>query len=149
MIVQRTLDTGFVISVLTNETILDAISEDNFQVANLKVDVIQDYWLEITDSDIDIGVVQFKSMFNKCFDAHIHILPEYRRDYSVEAGGKIWEWVEENLNGCLIYANIPLFCPNVKDFLLNCEFVESGYLEKAWTKNGKQHDMWILTRRVE
>ena len=146
--VRRTLDVGICLDILTNKDIFDSISEDDATIEHLKVDVIKDYWLSITDGDLEIGVVQFKQMFNKCFDAHIHILPKYRKDYSIAAGHKIWDWVQEYLSGCLLYTNVPVFCPNVKEWLMHFKFKETGYLEKAWLKDGKQNDMWIMTRSV-
>lgn len=144
---ERTLDVGVCLDVLTNPEIFDAISEDNATIEDLKIDVIHDYWLEVSVDEKVIGVVQFRQMFNKCWDAHIHILPE-ERAHSMKAGQSIWEWVEKHLAGCLIYTNIPEFCPNVVKFLQQFEFKESGRLEKAWRKNGEQHDMTILTRTV-
>lgn len=145
--VNRTLDVGICLDVLTNPEIFDAISEDDATIENLKVDVINDYWLEVLVDGGVIGVVQFKQIFNQCWDAHIHILPN-KRTHSMEAGKHIWEWVEINLTGCLIYTNIPDFCTNVVKFLKQFEFKESGKLEKAWRKNGIQNDMIILTRLV-
>lgn len=148
LIVQRTLDVGICLAVLTNPKIFDAISEDGATIEDLKVDVIKDYWLSIIDGDLEIGVVQFKQIFNKCYDSHIHILPEFRKEYTEKSGKLIWKWIEQHLKGCLLYTNVPVFCPNVKEFLIGFGFKETGYLKKAWLKNGKQNDMWILTRSV-
>ncbi len=147
--VQRTLDVGYILKVLTNPEIFDAISEDGFNIKDFKIDVINDYWVEIIDGDIEVGVIQFKQMFNKCLDSHIHIFPEHRRKYSQDAGSKILEWVKENLNGSLLYTAVPVFCKSVRQFLLSFDFNEIGILEKSWLKNGIQNDMWILTKRVE
>ena len=146
--VERTLNVGICLDILTDPNIFDSISEDGATIETLKIDVIKDYWLSIEDNEILIGAVQFKQMFNKCWDAHIHILPEHRKEYTKQAGAGIWEWIKDNLNGCLIYTNVPVFCPNVKEFLLAFGFKETGYLTKAWFKNGIQNDMWILTRSV-
>lgn len=145
----RTLDVGFCLDILTNEDIFDAISEDGATVEDLNVDVINQLWVRVEVDGLGIGVVQFKRIFSQCWDAHIHILPEYRKEHSLEAGEKIWQWVMDNLNGSLIYTNVPVFCESVKDFLLNFGFKHSGELEKAWLKNGKSNDMWILTKRAK
>jgi len=144
MIVERTLDVGVVLDVLVDPVIFNAISEDGMTYEQLKIDVIDNFWLKITEDTNLMGCVQFKPIFNKCWDAHIHILPEFRKR-SKEAGALIWKWVEDNLIG-LIYANIPVFCPNVREFLLSFGFEDAGYLKNAWFKNGKQNDMWILTK---
>tara|TARA_R110002020_G_C15911910_1_gene742045 strand:- start:178 stop:639 length:462 start_codon:yes stop_codon:yes gene_type:complete len=146
--IERTLDVGVCLDILTDKYIFDSISEDGATFKTLKVDVINDYWLTIKNTDGFIGVVQFKQKFNKCYDCHIHILKEHRKESSLDAGAKILDWCKENLKGSLLYTNIPEFCPNVKNFLLNFGFVENGVLHKAWFKNGKAHNMNILTREV-
>jgi len=148
MIAQRTLDVGLCLEVLTEPKIFDAISEDGATINDLRVDVFDEYWIEIIDGDLVIGVAQFKPMFNKCFDSHIHIMPEYRKKHSINAGKALINWCKENLKGCLLFTTIPEFCPNVVSFLMAFEFKESGQLKKAWKKGGKQNDMTILTRSV-
>lgn len=149
LITFRTFDVSLVLTILNNEIILDAISEDGFDVNSFKIDVMKDHWIALIDGDKEIGVAQFKPMFNKCFDCHIHILPNYRKEYSEDAGKKLLQWADENLEDSLLYTNVPVFCKSVKAFLLNFGFKEVGLLEKAWLKNGIQHDMWILTKRVD
>ena len=144
----RTLDVGYCLDILTNEDIFDAISEDGSTFESLKIDVINELWVKIEANGTDIGVVQFKRMFNQCFDAHIHILPEYRKEYSQEAGERIWRWVMSHLKGSLIYTNVPVFCQNVVHFLEGFGFEQKGYLDSAWLKNGKLNDMIILTKRA-
>lgn len=143
----RTLNTGLCLRILTDEIIFDAITEDGFKVENFVIDVMKDCWVEIVNDNEVIGVASFKQMYNKCYDTHIHVLPEHRTQ-SKEAGAALWEWIEENMTGCLIYTAVPCFCDSVRGFLLSFEFKEIGVLEKAWFKNNKQNDMWILTKRA-
>jgi hypothetical protein len=147
--VERTLDTGYCYEVLTNKHIFDCVTEDGATVESFNVDVIKDYWLEITDKDIDIGVFQMKQMLAKCYEAHIHILPEYRKDYADGAGELILKWIKDNIKECLLVTRVPALFPNVKDFLLRHGFEQTGVLPNAHCKNGKQHDMWILTRGIK
>tara|TARA_R110002096_G_scaffold389756_1_gene584199 strand:- start:19 stop:465 length:447 start_codon:yes stop_codon:yes gene_type:complete len=148
MIVDRTLDVGICLEVLSDAYIFDSISEDTATIESIKVDVINDYWLKIEVEDRVIGVVQFKQVFNKCFDSHIHILKEFRKEHSNDAGDLILNWCYENITGSLLYTNVPDFCDNVKRFLLSFGFTEQGILSNAWFKNGKQNNMTILTREV-
>ena len=148
LIASRTLDVGYVLSILSNAEILDAISEDGFKIEMLKVDVIGDYWVELIDGNLEIGVAQFKPIFNKTYDCHIHILPQYRKKYSQDAGTKLLEWSSEHLKDSLLYTTVPVFCENVKRFLLSFGFKESGLLDKAWLKNGVLNDVSILTKRT-
>lgn len=156
MKIERLFDVAVILEVLTNDIILDAISEDGFDVKDLpkSIDVVHDIWLELVsdsnDSWITIGVVQFKPMFSNCYAAHIHILPEFRKEFSMQAGDKILEYcsTSEDLKGSLLYTNVPVFCENVKNFLLSFGFTEQGILPNAWKKNGKQNDMWILIKEI-
>ena len=148
VVCRRTYDVGYCYDILTNKEIFNCISEDTATLDSLNIDVMKDYWLEIVDFGVDIGVFQLKQTFNKCWEAHIHILPEHREEYTEEAGQKIWSWVEDNLKEGLIVTNVPKLYPNVREFLLRFGFEDSGCLKNAWFKNGQQHDMWILTRSI-
>lgn len=147
--VERTLDVGLCLEILTNKVIFDSISEDGANVEHLNIDVINNYWCGIYDGKTEIGVIQFKPMFHKCFDAHIHILPKHRLKYTELAGVKIWEWIRANLPGSLIVTHVPSYCESVKKFLIKCGFEQVGHLEKAWLKDGEQNDMVIFSRRSE
>ena len=149
MIVRRTLDLGLILDILSDKEIFDSISEDGATFNDLNLDVLKHYWLEIEVNEYVIGVVQFKPMFSKCYDAHIHILPEFRREYSKEAGSKILEWCDANIPNSLIYTNVPEFCKNVIAFLESFDFEWSGKLSGAWLKNGINNDMIIYTKRVK
>ncbi len=145
---KRTLNTGLCLEVLMDSQIFDSISEDGATVNDVRVDIFDEYWVELTNGDDVIGVAQFKPMFNKCFDSHIHILPQYRREHSLDAGSALIEWCKEHLEGCLLFTTVPEFCPNVVSFLKEFDFEETGLLKGAWKKNGKQNDMTILTRSL-
>lgn len=146
--VERTLNTGLCLDVLMNETIFNAISEDDATINDVRIDVMNEYWVDIYVDDETIGVAQFKPIFNKCFDSHIHILPEFRKEYSIKTGEALLEWCSENLSGSVLCTTVPVFCANVVSFLEYFDFEESGHLKDAWKKNGIQNDMKILSRSV-
>lgn len=148
MIVERTLDVGECLVILNDRDIFDSISEDGATFDHLKVDVLNDIWLRIGFEGQTIGVVQFKHVFKNCFESHIHILPDYRKEHSFNAGNKILEWCSEYIPGSTLYATVPEFCENVKKYLIKFDFEVTGKIPKAWTKNGKLHDMNILSRGV-
>lgn len=148
LIVERTLDTGEILRILLNDQIFDAISEDPFKKEDLRVDVQTDIWLRAVVDDVTIGVVQFIPKFNKCFDGHIHILPEYRREHALKAGEGIMDWLRKNMKGCTIYTNTPEYCGNVRAFLRGFEFQENGRIPRAWLKNGILNDLIIMTRFI-
>lgn len=149
LICQRTLDTGYCYEILTNKQIAKCISEDGATLENLDIDVIKDYWVEFIDGDIEIGVAQFKQVFNRCYEAHIHVLHEHRKEYTEKVGIKLWKWVEDNLKKGTVVTKVPTLYPNVREFLLKFKFEETGILKNAWRKNSKQHDMWIFSRGID
>lgn len=144
----RTLDVGLCLNILTNHDIFSAISEDGATIEHLKVDVLGDYWVAIFKGDQVFGVAQFKQLYSKCFDCHIHILPEHRK-HSNDAGAALLRWCKQNMPNSLLCAHVPVFCVNVIEFLKKFYFNEQGTLKNAWTKNGKQNDMKILTKEVK
>ena len=146
--VQRTMDVGYCLKILTRPEIEATIKEDNATEDDLKIDVINDFWVEFLDGDIELGVAFFHPIYGACFDAHIHVLPEFRQEYSMRIGKALWQWVEDNLKDSLVMTHIPTIYENVRSFLLANEFKQVGILEKAFLKEGKKQDMWILTKRV-
>ncbi len=143
---ERTLNTGLCLEILMSDGIFEMISEDGATVNDLRVNIFDEYWVSLSVGVDIVGVAQFKPMFNKCFDSHIHILPEYRKEYSLGCGEALIDWCKENIDGCLLFTAVPDFCPNVVKFLKGFDFDVSGELAGAWRKNGKQHNMTILTR---
>ena len=145
MIASRTLNVGLVIEVLTDEQIFAATNEDGAKEVNLKIDVINEFYVTLYEESELVGMANFKSKTLNMYDCHINILPEQRK-YSMEAGHALLEWCSDNLKGCLLYTNVPSCCDNVKQFLLKFGFEQSGILKNAWLKDGKRHDLNILTR---
>ena len=144
MLVNRSLNTGLMLAIVHDDQIFDAISEDN---ANpVKVNVIDDIWLEVENDKNIIGCVQLVQKTSKSYEAHIHILPEHR-DYSLQAGEQIWFWITQNLSGT-IYSTVPFFCKSVISFLEKFDFQKTGKILKAWTKNKERHDLIIMSREV-
>ena len=145
---ERTLHVGEILDVLTNDIIFDAISEDGATFNDLRVNVIDDYWVDLRVDGVLIGVTQFKPIFNKCYDIHMHVLPEHRKLHSLSAGKAVIDWCGDNINGCILYATVPMLCQNVVNFMKGFGFNVTGEIPLAWKKNGVQNNMIILTRSV-
>ncbi len=144
--IERTLDVGLCLEILMNKDIFEAISEDGATYQNLKVDVLNEYWLAIlTDKEI-IGCLQLKPKYKNCYHAHIHILPEHRKEHSVSAGEQINNWIGSELKGSVIYVETPVICQNVIRYLERFKFKHVGILEKAYNKNEQQHDIVIMSK---
>lgn len=148
MITTRTFDVAVCIGVLSDPVIFDAISEDGANLADIKVDVLNDIWLRIDSDDRLIGVVQLKALYRNCFEGHIQILPEHRKEHSRKAGESIISWLKANLSGFTITANAPVFCESVCNYLKAFGFEECGKIQDAWTKNGKTNDLITYSRKV-
>ena len=147
MIVQRIFDVKKCLDILTDVEMFDSISEDGATFEDLKVDVINNYWLGIYEGLNFIGVLLLKPIFSECFDIHIHILKEYRKHWK-SAGSAIIEWCKLNIPNKTLHTNIPVFCKNVRYFVLSLGFKEAGVIPKVWKKNGIMNDMSIFTRAV-
>lgn len=148
MNVSRTFDVGVLIDILTTPEIFDAVSEDGATIESIDFDVIRNVWVEINVNDTAIGVAQFKPVFTNMYDCHINILPQHRREHSMMAGEALVEWCKANMQGSLLYTNVPVFCESVERFLINFDFEKVGTLKNAWTKGGEKHDMNIYTRVI-
>ena len=139
---------GICLSVLTNKHIFNCISEDGVSHNDLKIDVINELWLLITEGEKAVGICQFKSLSINMIEGHIHILPEMRK-YSIDAGHSIMTYLGENMEGILSTVNFPFLYPNVKDFVVKFDFKLVGILQDAWTKDNKTHDMWNYSKKVK
>jgi len=147
MIIERIFDVKKCLDVLTDSHMFDSISEDGATFEDLKVDVINHYWLGIYEGINFIGVLLLRPIYSECFDIHIHILKEYRKHFK-RAGLAIIEWCKESIPNKTLHTNVPVFCRNVRYFVLSLGFKEAGIIPKVWKKNGIMNDMYIFTRMV-
>lgn len=147
MIIERIFDVKKCLDILTDDHMFDSISEDGATFDDLKVDVINNIWLGIYKGVCLIGVFLLRPLYSECYDVHIHILKEYRK-YFKSAGAVIIEWCKENIPNKTLHTNVPVFCKNVRYFVLSLGFKEAGVIPGVWKKNGKMNDMSIFTRLV-
>ena len=147
MIIERIFDVKKCLDILTEDYMFDSISEDGATFEDLKVDVVNHYWLGIYENIDLIGVLLLRPIFSECFDIHIHILKEYRKHFKI-AGLAIIEWCKKNTPGKTLHTNVPVFCKNVRYFVLSLGFKEAGVIPSVWKKNGIMNDMSIFTRTV-
>lgn len=146
--VSRTLDVGLCLDILTDEDIFKVISEDTATFENLKVDVINDIWLGIYFGDEVIGCMQLKPKYNKCYESHIHILPEHRKEHSITSGKCILEWCKKEISGSVLYTEVSSIYKNVISYLEYFEFSHIGTIKNAFFKNGIQNDIIIMSKAV-
>ncbi|MES0327446.1 MAG: DUF2824 family protein [Gammaproteobacteria bacterium] len=135
------------LDILTDDHMFDSISEEGATYDDLKVDVVNNCWLGIYEGVDLIGVFLLRQIYSECYDVHIHILKEYRK-YWMSAGKAIIEWCKQNIPNKTLHTNVPVFCKNVRYFVLSLGFKEAGVIPSVWKKNGKMNDMSIFTRLV-
>ena len=145
---ERTLDIQLCADVLLRPDIFATISEDGATFNSIDFDVMDNYWLKLTANGALIGIFRLKQLFNKCYEGHIHILPEYREKFSQKCGEQIIKWSQENIKGSTILTTVPAMYRNVVNFLNGFEFKENGLMPKCFLKNNKLHDLIILTRFI-
>ena len=144
---KRIFDVKQCLDVLTDEHIFDSITEDGATIEDLKVDVINHFWLGIYEDLVLIGVLLLRPIYSECYDIHIQILKEHRK-HGKKAGLAVMEWCKSNIPNKTLHTNIPVFCKNVRLFVLSLGFKEVGVIPGVWKKNGKMNDMAIFTRTV-
>lgn len=145
MIVERIFDVKKCLDILTDEHIFDSITEDGATIEDLKVDVLNHYWLGIYEGVSLIGVLLLRPLYSECYDIHIHILKEHRK-CGKRAGIAILEWCSQHIPNKTLHTNIPVFCKNVRYFVLSLGFKEAGVIPNVWKKGGKMNNMSIFTR---
>jgi len=145
--IERIFDVKKCLDILTDVHMFDSISEDGATFDDLKVDVINNYWLGIYEGVTLIGVLLLRPIYSECFDIHIHILKEYRK-HGKRAGVAIIKWCNKNIPNKTLHTNIPVFCKNVRYFVVSLGFKEAGVIPNVWKKHGKMNNMSIFTRTV-
>lgn len=142
---QRIYDVRVVLAIISEPKIFDAISEDGASMP--MVDVINQHWVGFFVGAKIIGVAQFRQLSSHVWDSHIHILPEYRKEHSAQAGKVITEWFSENLKGSAMVCTVPDTCKNVVRFVESIGFKRCGLIENVWLKNGELHNVNLFQLR--
>jgi hypothetical protein len=148
VIVERTYNSGLIMSILINKDILSTIAEDGATIENLQPDVFKDIWLAVIDDNQVIGVCSLPAKTSSCCEVHLRILKEHRAKYKNLASEKIEKWIIDNTPFKTVIAEIPEVFINVTSFMKSIGFIESGVIEKCWKRDGKLIDLIILSKEV-
>lgn len=138
-----TTDKALIKSILMNEEIFKAIKDDGFS-GSFEPDIENETWVSITVNDKCIGVYNFHGRGVITCEIHAHILPEYRKEFSLESGLKILQWFVKYFKYRKLVAQVPFCHPNVKAFCLANGFKEEGINKGSYLKNGELLDQWYL-----
>ena len=122
------------------------ISEDGASKDDYTPDLINDLWMGAFIDDDCIGLFSFHSVTGVTLQLHVQILPEYRKDHSMEAMGKIWDWFLESVDKAFVKVtvSIPVIYQNVYKFALANGFKDEGLNRTSFKKNGQIVDQWLL-----
>ncbi len=144
---QKTIDTDEINSVLTNPVILKAISEDGAQLKN--IDIKNETWVSIKKKDTTIGIYNLVPLNAITMEVHAHVLPEYRKEYSMRTSRIFYKWFLGNTDRLKLIAIVPLIHKNVQNFLISNKFTVEGINRKSFIKNGEIMDqiMFGITRK--
>ena len=143
VIVERTKDIELINSIMFNDDIFDVISEDRVTKENQRFDVYGECWLKVLCDETLIGLYNFHYINQSTLEAHVHILPEFRKAHSAESIIKIYQWIIDECDGAVskFVCNIPSLYPNVLSFCLSNGFTLEGTNRKSHLKNGILHDI--------
>jgi hypothetical protein len=143
LIIERTRDIDLINSVMFDDDIFNVISEDGATKERQRFDVYNEYWLKVTVDDDLVGLYNLHTTNQSTLEAHVHILPEFRKQHSNASIRKVYKWLIDNCGDEVVkfIANIPSIYPNVLRFCLSNGFTHEGINRKSYLKNNLIHDV--------
>ena len=140
MIVKETRSVLEIKKVLCRPDVYETINNDDCPPIDEYIPTSDAYYVGGYLNDIfALMVYHYTDKGLKC---HIHVLPEFRREYArqfTRMALKIGE--AKNAN---IYTEIPECYPKVRNFAKKFGFKDSGTIEASFIKNGEAFDVNIL-----
>jgi len=140
MILERTHDVDYIKSVLAE--MWDCVCEDGHTLNDYKVETEANCWIKMGD----YGLYVLHPANGSTLEIHAFILPEHRKNHSLDTGKEILKWVANKSPEQYqkVIANVPHLYPNVKDFCIKNGFQIEGVNRLSHKKNGKLVDQWLL-----
>lgn len=122
--------------ILQNEQIASVIYEDG---ATLQIpDVVNEFWLGAKVGNNVIGCYQFNPVSAVVWEIHIRILPQYRRDFSIEASKGAIRWAFENIPGLhKVIGYVPEIYEHAANHCVNIGMKQEAYLAESFLLQGK------------
>ena len=145
MHVVRTFAADRVYKLVTTPEIWDTVAEDGRDPIAYAPDFDSTCYLAVTVDGETVALYSLSRLNRVMMDIHPHVLPEHRKEYSMESCRKVVEWVWGNAPWCQkIIGWVPTIYPNVRNFAIANGFVREGLVTDSYLKNGKIHDQWIF-----
>jgi hypothetical protein len=145
--IARTFDTDLIYGIMTQPDLWATVAEDGQDVMSYAPDLDTECWvLMTTPEDNDpVALYVFKRVNSVMIEIHAQVLPQHRKQYSMETGRRAIEWIWANVPWCeKVIAWVPTLYPNVRDFTLANGFEIEGINTQSYRKHGKTHDQWLL-----
>lgn len=144
MIAKRTFDVELIKSVMLHPDIFETVAEDGQEPGDFKINTDSEAWVLMFVGDDLIGVYVFHPHNSVTLEIHAHILPEFRKEHSIESGIMALKWFLENGNYKKLIAQVPSVYKNVKNFCLNNGFRVEGINRMSHKKDGQIMDLTLL-----
>lgn len=146
MEVCRTFDLAEIWAILSVKEISEAVFEDDVgDITTFVPSVIDEIWLKVHQNHQIIGLYRFHRMTSICLQVHAHILPKFRKKYSLHSAKLALAWVIKDVVGL---QKIIAYCPekykNVYAFLKKFGFEDEGFNRESWRVGGKIYGQYLL-----
>ena len=105
-------------------------------------DVINEIWVGLHNGDNLVGGYRIHQINGVCYQGHAFMIPEYRKQYSVEGCITTLKYITETIPGLQkLIASTPAKFKNVMHFLEKIGFKEEGVNRLSYRKDGKIWDV--------
>lgn len=121
--------------------------DSNLKVDTFKIDPAFEYLL-VEDNEKPAALFTIKAITNILVEAHIRLLPEYRKD-SIEIVNLFLKFIRENRGFKRLITHVPANCINVIKFLekMNCKFC--GGVQKAIIYNNELVSLFFFEHSLD
>lgn len=141
----RTFNTDDILHVIGNPSILDTIVEDGAELNSSHIDPNKACFIACEVNNEIAAVWIFDKKGAITLDVHAHVLPAFRKQYSLEIGNAVFSEIIRLADWAHKYtAEIPTIYPNVKAFAERFGFEVEGTCKECYLKNDEVVDKWIL-----
>jgi len=142
----RTFDLAEIWAVLDIAEIKRAVFEDGMDnITDFTPNVLEEVWLRVWHDDRRIGLFRFHKASSVCLQVHAHILPQFRKQYSLQSARLALSWVVEHISDL---QKIIAYCPekyqNVYAFLKKFGFKDEGFNRESWKVGGKIYGQYLM-----
>ncbi len=140
----RTYDKNLIKGVMF--TLWDVAAEDCMTVNEFEPDVNDDCWVEMIADGECAGVYHLHALNSCTLKIHAQMLPEFRKEYSLDSGRAILQWIIDNTDDSYqkVVAEVPTIYQNVIKFVIANGFKLEGINRLSYRKSGIIYDQCLM-----